>query len=297
MKKIFTLITLLALATFSFGQELKATADEQFGNQEWQAAAKNYKKYLKKNESDSSAWYNLGKSQLQLASYDDAIESFQMASETNFSAPFVAYNLAKAHALNKDKDKALKTLQKGVENGLSAFSQMESDTAFAILNKTDAFKKVVENAKSNFYPCLKSEIRKHFDFWVGEWNVYVNGTKVGENSITRANGGCAIHESYTTPRGYTGQSINYYDPQDKKWHQVWVGSAGGVLDYVEVDKSEGMLQFECDFINAQGNLSYSRLTFTANPDGTVRQLFESSSDGENWTSGFDGLYKKKEQSQ
>lgn len=69
--------------------------------------------------------------------------------------------------------------------------------------------------------------------------------------------------------------------------------AVGVLDYTEVDRGEGMIQFQCDHLDAQGNLVKSRLTFTKNADGTVRQLFEGSPDGEHWTTGFDGLYKPK----
>jgi hypothetical protein len=34
------------------------------------------------------------------------------------------------------------------------------------------------------------------------------------------------------------------------------------------------------------------LVFTPNPDGTVRQLWEQSPDGETWTAVFDGLYRK-----
>ena len=118
--------------------------------------------------------------------------------------------------------------------------------------------------------------------------------KVGDNSITMAVGGCAIHENYTTQGNYAGQSINFYDPIDKKWHQHWVGSGGDVYNYLETKREEGLLQFESKFMGSQGAISFSRLTFTLNEDGSVRQLFESSTDeGKTWNSAFDGLYKKK----
>ncbi|MEQ9304285.1 MAG: hypothetical protein RJQ14_10255, partial [Marinoscillum sp.] len=155
---------------------------------------------------------------------------------------------------------------------------------------------VVAKTRENAFPCLTSEVQRHFDFWIGKWDVLVNGQKVGVNNITLAEGGCALHERYTTARIYSGQSINYYDPLDKKWHQVWVDSGGGVLDYTEVDRSEGMIQFEADYLNSAGVLTKSRLTFTANDDGSVRQLFEASSDsGETWTASFDGLYVKQKE--
>lgn len=152
----------------------------------------------------------------------------------------------------------------------------------------------IVTAQAQQRPCESDSNYRHFDFWIGEWEVYARGKKAGVNSITLAEGGCALHESYTTPTGYSGQSINYYSRKDQKWHQVWVDSNGGVLEYVETDRGPGMLQFECEYLNRNGELLRSRLTFTANADGTVRQLFEDSKDeGKTWTPGFDGLYQPK----
>ncbi len=171
---------------------------------------------------------------------------------------------------------------------------MKNDKEFSAYSETDGFKEVLEKVKNNAYPCLTGKDYRHFDFWLGEWDVYANGRKVGDNSITMAQGGCAIHENYVTAGNYAGQSINYYDPIAKKWHQHWVGSGGDVYNYLETKREEGLLQFESDFMGANGQISLSRLTFTLNEDGTVRQLFEASTDeGKTWTIGFDGLYKKK----
>jgi len=240
MKIIFTTLNLLLLITALHAQDINK-ANKYYSQQNWKAAQKEFIKYLKKNKSDSSAWYSLGKSQMQLGLYEEAVESLKKAKETNFSIPFVSYNLAKAYALNGNSKSSLQTLEFGVENGLNAYGQLQADTAFAQIADNDKFKSILKKAKENFYPCLKDEDRRHFDFWIGEWDVFVNGNKVGENTITLADGGCAIHESYTTPRGYSGQSINYYDKQDEKWHQTWVGSGGGVLDYIEIERSEDML--------------------------------------------------------
>jgi hypothetical protein len=42
-----------------------------------------------------------------------------------------------------------------------------------------------------------------------------------------------------------------------------------------------------------GPAAHQRMTFTPNPDGSVRQLIEMSEDGSNWNVGFDGVYRKK----
>ncbi len=294
MKQLL-LITLLCFSAVAFSQELKKSAQEKFNNQDWAGAAKDYTKYLKKNKTDSAAWYSLGMCQINLEDYDGSIKSLTTAKETNFNKHLVNFNLAKIYSKKNDPDNMLATLEKAAEEGLFTYTGLKNSPEFESYQEKDRFQKVLRKVELNAYPCLSWDKARHFDFWLGEWDVLVNGNKVGENSITMAKGGCAIHENYTTARNYAGQSINFYSPVDEKWHQHWVGSSGDVYNYVEVAKSEGMLQFQSDFKGPTGQLSLSRLTFTLNEDGTVRQLFESSTDnGKTWTPAFDGLYKKKD---
>ena len=288
-------ISILLLASFQlFAQDLQKEAQEKFSNQEWNAAIKAYNKYLKKQDSDSSAWYNLGYSYLQLKDYSKALNSYKEAANRNFNSSFTTFSIAKVHALMGNLESLLTALNQGIENGFAAYTSVLNDAAFDPYRDSPKFQEALEKVKLNAYPCLSSEDYRHFDFWLGEWDVYANGRKVGENSITMAKGGCAIHESYTTARNYAGQSINFYDPIDKKWHQHWVGSSGDTYNYIETKRKEGLLQFESDFLMRSGQIGISRLTFTLNDDGTVRQLFENSTDGgKTWSPAFDGLYKKK----
>lgn len=291
-KHLFLLLCIFSIQVS--GQGTKESATEKFNAQDWAGAAKDYSKYLKKNDSDSSAWYSLAMCQKSLGDYDKSIASFQKAKDRNFNANFADYGIAKAYTLKGDSEKMYTTLEAAATNGLFFYSSLLKDSEFAGYQEEGRFKKLLGKVELNAYPCLSNANFRHFDFWIGEWDVYVGGQKVGENSITKAKGGCAIHENYITQRNYAGQSINFYSPVDKKWHQHWVGSSGDVYNYVETKREEGLLQFVSDFRTFQGNIVLSRLTFTLNDDGTVRQLFESSSDdGETWTSAFDGLYKPK----
>ena len=78
-------------------------------------------------------------------------------------------------------------------------------------------------------PCPTDSAYRAFDFWLGEWIVETaDGTKAGENSITRQTNGCMLQENWTSASGSSGQSINYYDPSDSLWHQVWVDVAGNI---------------------------------------------------------------------
>lgn len=294
MKKLNALILFLFITTQAFTQDLKETALKHFTNQEWEDASSTYLKYLKRNNGDSLDWYNLALSNSRLAKHEKAIEYFNEAKKRNFPPIFISFGISKSYAGLREEDKMIATLNDAASNGLNALTLLKTDPAFTDYLDTPAFIEVLKKVEQNAYPCLGNANYRHFDFWLGEWDVMVNGRKVGDNSITMAKGGCAVHENYKTAGNYAGQSINFYDPIDKKWHQHWVGSSGDVYNYLETKREPGLLQFESKFMRPSGNISLSRLTFTLNNDGTVRQLFEGSTDdGKTWTPSFDGLYKKK----
>jgi hypothetical protein len=78
-------------------------------------------------------------------------------------------------------------------------------------------------------PCDAPEFRQ-FDFWIGDWQVFKpDGTVAGMNRIEQEYGGCVLHERYQTASGYTGESLNTYDPGRKRWHQTWVDNTGTLL--------------------------------------------------------------------
>lgn len=274
-------------------QPVKTSADTHFQNKQWDTAAKLYQNHLKEQPVDSVSWFRLGVSLVNADKTKAGNEALDRALKTGFLSGAVYYQKSRAAAKEGFPELSLSYLQSAANNGFSNFLVMETDPLWTDRLADSVFQKVYEKIKVNAFPCLSDSDRQHFSFWLGDWDVLVNGNKVGENKITLAEGGCAIHEDYTTASTFSGQSMNYFDPKDHKWHQVWVSSTGNVLNYIEVSRSEGMLQFQCDYLTAQGNIAKSRLTFTKNEDGTVRQFFENSSDGIVWSPAFDGLYVRK----
>ena len=143
-------------------------------------------------------------------------------------------------------------------------------------------------------PCCNVEYRQ-FDFWLGEWETTANGKAAGTNKILLLQDSCIIQENWVsaTP-GYSGTSDNFYNPQDKVWHQTWVDNQGQSLLLAGSLEGRNMVLKSEEMSDQKGNPIYHRITWTPNADGTVRQHWQSSTDGEgNWSTLFDGLYKKK----
>lgn len=140
--------------------------------------------------------------------------------------------------------------------------------------------------------CDASEHRQ-FDFWLGEWNVRTSDGKLaGVNSIKREYDGCVLHERYSTARGYSGESLNMYDAGRKVWHQTWVDTSGALL-LLEGGLHAGSMVLEGQSLDAKGQITKHRITWTPHPNGTVRQHWESTNAKGEWITAFDGTYSRK----
>ncbi len=142
--------------------------------------------------------------------------------------------------------------------------------------------------------CDAPEYRQ-FDFWVGDWDVNQKQTttRIGTNNVTREEQGCLVHEHWAGLRGGTGQSFNYYDRQDGKWHQVWVSSSGNIL-VLSGGLKDGAMDYTGETTAPDGTRLTHHLTFTPNDDGSVRQYWQVSSDGgKTWNDSFDATYHRK----
>jgi hypothetical protein len=134
-------------------------------------------------------------------------------------------------------------------------------------------------------PCTNPKAHE-FDFWIGKWTVYKNGTDkvVGYNTVVRVAGGCGIQENWVDVSGASiGTSLNKYDFTKGKWQQFWIDNSGLTLELLGNYTDAKMTM----------NNPTNRITWFNNTDGTVRQLWEQTADnGVTWTVAFDGLYKK-----
>jgi len=144
-------------------------------------------------------------------------------------------------------------------------------------------------------PCM-SEQHRQFDFWVGEWEVTdPAGKAAGRSRIEARLGRCVVHEHWFGTGGSVGESFNLYNAVTRQWEQYWVDNGGNRL-YLKGGLVDGsmVLAGVQDQPNAQTGLAqHERITWTPNADGSVRQLWETSTDaGKTWAVNFDGLYRK-----
>ena len=146
--------------------------------------------------------------------------------------------------------------------------------------------------------CTAPEHRQ-FDFWIGEWRVFVTqqpDRQVGVSLIEGVYNGCGIRENWQPFSLQTGGSLSNFDPASGRWHQLWIGSDPG---HVEFDGgfADGKMVLTGFWpnVNGPGQDGLIRMTYSVNDDGSVRQLGEISTDhGLTWGPSFDFLYRRRE---
>lgn len=289
-------VCVISLSALSLSTAFAATqeeADAKFAAGDWLAAASDYRALLAEDGANAQNWYNLGAALFALEDYAGAKRAYRAAIDAGYARiPRARVQLARiAMAEGRRKD-ALKELEKVAQSGAPSGRYLRELPDFAPLLDDERFKKVVHALT----PCADGHHRD-FDFWLGEWDVYGNGsqTPTASSRISIREEGCVIFEEYSVAGAFSGVSINFYDPAKEKWHQTWMSSSAGSV-YIEggvnLDGAMVLTDDGLDIAKITGVLN--RVTWTPNPDGTVRQFWESSSDGgATWSVAFDGLYKKK----
>ena len=136
-----------------------------------------------------------------------------------------------------------------------------------------------------------------FDFWVGEWDVYstAKGNKVADSKIERVAIGCVIRETWMPLSGGNGTSMSMINHRSGRWEQVWVGNDGTRVDFAGGMVDGAMvLNGYWDGIGSGGADVLTRMTYSVDEGGSVRQFGEGSTDhGKTWQASFDLTYKRK----
>jgi hypothetical protein len=238
-------------------------------------------------------WYALGRALQESQEHEPALAAFRKAVELRFQPAGAWMRIAQILAAQGDVEGALRELERAAETAPVALSLLPQIGGIPELEGDPRLARLMERAAQARHPCLTRPESRQFDFWLGDWTVSnPRGQQVGANAITVDLEGCVVRESWTDGYGNRGTSVSFYDPATARWHQVWTSDNGTVTHYVG-EWRDGAMRFLAEgFGDADGTTSHRRMTFTPNADGSVRQLIEQSEDGETWTVGFDGLYRK-----
>lgn len=286
MKKVFWLCLLLSSFQYSIAQS----------NYQALIAAKDYtgalslaEERLNEAPTDSLALLVQGICQLQTGHPKLALKSLQAAEKNYRPKSLVWVNQAKCYAQLEQKDAALALMDSLAGSSFGSYS-LFADPLLEPLYEEGPYKAAKDSIYQRAFPCFASPEHRHFDFWLGEWEVFVGNTKVGDNTISRQDGGCMLLEQYTTARDYVGQSTNFYDPHDDKWKQIWIDNTGSVSKYVESERRPGYLQL-ISTPESTPSQPILRMTFSLQEDGSVRQFIEQKTE-EEWQAVFDGKYVK-----
>ncbi len=299
LKAIFLAAVLLGLGVNSIFAQQKPSAEMVAANQlvkekKWQEAEKAFSNIVKSEPKNSRAWFFLGFSRHSQEKFASAINAFEKNVAISKS-PISMYNIAAGYARLKNSDQAFKWLEKALNNGAAFRTNIGTDKDFQNIKSDSRFEEMLTLVDKKKNPCMYSKEARQFDFWLGDWDVFVKGRKVGENLVELDTQGCVLVENWTNSGGGKGKSLNVYNASLKKWQQFYVGGQGGIYEFKgEYREKERIMYFTAETIGPKGAKIMHIFTFTDLPDKTVRQWWQQSTDGgKTYNTVWDSIYKRK----
>jgi hypothetical protein len=141
-------------------------------------------------------------------------------------------------------------------------------------------------------PACPAPEARQFDFWIGHWTVTTpEGAVAGDSRIESILEGCAVLEHWTGAKGGRGKSLKAWNATHRAWEQFWVDKDGQRL-LLRGGLREGSMVLESVDEGVAG-ARRERIRWTPAADGSVRQLWEASTDGgATWSVEFDGRYTR-----
>ncbi|HEX3107580.1 MAG TPA: tetratricopeptide repeat protein [Thermoanaerobaculia bacterium] len=237
---------------------------------------------------DAGGWFRRGIALHDTGDYQGALAAYEKAESMHFGQPFPLWlREARAFAKTGQADRAFETLKKLTDNGFANAEVLDAENDLLGIRLDPRYAQTIAAAKKNAHPCATPEHRA-FDFWLGEWDVFVNGQKIAYSSIQLTLDECVIFENYNALRGYSGKSFSVFDGATKKWQQRYFDTTGAVHDWTG-ELTGGALRFLWNH-----DRQIDRMTYTKEGPDEVRQLIDTSTDGgKTWNVTFDGKYVRR----
>lgn len=269
-------------------------ADSYFQNGDWENCIKAYEAIVARPSVDAQAWFRLGVARHSLSRFKAAGDAYVKAAAAGLNTPQIHYRTARVYAQLKKTDEAFAALDRAIGAGFSQIVLLQNEMEFASIRSDPRFAKVVAAADGSAHPCRSAPEYRQLDFWLGEWDVEIQGKRIAHSSIQLILEDCVIFENYDQGSGaYTGKSFSLYDAASKQWIQKWVDSTAGLHDYVG-ELVNGEMRFRRETKALDGSKTMHKMTFYNLGPDKVRQLLENSTDGgKTWTNSYDGTYVRR----
>jgi hypothetical protein len=143
-------------------------------------------------------------------------------------------------------------------------------------------------------PDCSAPEHRQLDFWLGNWAVFntADGVRYGRSRIETAALGCAIRETYESPKApggaYIGESYSSYDVSDRRWRQFYIGSHETITLFAGELRDGGI-----EFLAPMPNGGTQKMIYRPEPDGSIRQIGRISNDGgKTWKPAYDYTYRR-----
>src|SRR5436305_3112888 len=216
-------------------------------------------------------WFNAGATRYGSGDYAGAVAAFEKARELNFpNTNQVAIRLARTYAKLGRKDDAFAELARATGGGFGRPELLNADDELLPLRGDKRFAETIAAAAKNQKPCLASPEYRQFDYWLGEWDVMVQGNKVATSSIQLILDECVIFENYTTNRIYAGKSFSIWDAATKQWQQRYVDNGGAFHTWIGGLENNQMRFFWRHDVG--GVATTDRMTYNREDPDKVRQV-------------------------
>lgn len=235
------------------------------------------------------ALHELARCTRALGDLDASIEAARRALSIPFQPRISRLEIAKSLALKGEADATIEELAQiaamGANKGIHDL--VNAAPEFATLKGRAPFQAVVVK----LIPCSSPEYRQ-FDFWLGNWEVRDSaGNVVGHNDVTLQLDGCMLLENWKSVAGHAGMSMNFFEPADSTWNQIFVDNTGAPSSWPPLKGK--FVDGKMVLSSPAGVAPAARWTWWKLDDGRVRQKAEQlGDDGKTWTVTWDSYYGK-----
>jgi tetratricopeptide (TPR) repeat protein len=295
MMRARILLFVFVLSLMGIGQtDSLSKANQLLNAKDYKGAEQAFREATQKDPANALAWLGLGQALQGQGEAQGALDAFGKITKPSPNiAAQVAFRQARAHAKLGQADSAFAALDRAVNSGFASQAVLEAAPEIKNLQNDPRYQKLLQTIDTKARPCMHDPRFRAFDFWVGEWEVRPTGqpsAPPGRSSIQKILEGCVVFENFTSNAGsYFGKSFNIFDTTTGRWYQRYVDSTGARLEWDGELRNNTMYYTGVNY-NAAGQKVQDRLTFFKLETGHVRQLWEQSPDGKQWTVVFDGEY-------